>query len=118
MHIDSLIGVRAKGRAFGDLEDRPFETHRIVLSHGTLLFKTQSPFNLYSTDFSPSRIGRSRLGKLTVVHGEITFQDGLCLFGSLGLGQAQFTDQPILESVPQSFRSEEHTSELQSRVDI
>ena len=49
MHIDSLVGVRAKGRGLGDLQDRPFESHRVVLSHGALLFETQRPFDLQAS---------------------------------------------------------------------
>ena len=56
MHIDSLVGIRAKGRGLRDLQDRPFESHRVVLSHRTLLFETQSPFDLKSTEFSPGRL--------------------------------------------------------------
>ena len=49
MHIDSLVGIGAKGRCLRDLQDRPFESHRVVLSHGTLLFETQSPFDLQAS---------------------------------------------------------------------
>src|SRR5688500_9189824 len=105
MDIDSLISIGAIGRCLRDLQDRPFKRYCIVLSHGTLLFETQSLFDLKRAEFSPGRLCFSGLSELTVMHGEVPIQDGLSLFHALSLGQPQLTDQPILESVPQSLDS-------------
>ena len=67
-----------------DLQDRPFESNRIVFSHGTLLFETQSPFDLKSTEFSPGRLCLSGLSEFTVMHGEVAIQDNGCLLHGLG----------------------------------
>ena len=84
MHIDSLVGIGAKGRCLRDLQERPFESDGVVLSHGALLFETQSPFDLNSTEFSPGRLCFSRLSEFTVMHGEITIEEDGCLFDGLG----------------------------------
>ena len=97
MHIDSLVGIGAKGRCLRDLQNRFFESHGVVLSHGTLLFETQSPFDFKRTEFSPGRLCFSGLSESTVMNDEITIQDHGCLFHGLGLGQPQLTDQSILE---------------------
>ena len=46
MDIDSLIGVGAMGRFLRDLKDDSIEGDRIVVGHSTLLFETQSLFDL------------------------------------------------------------------------
>src|ERR1044071_1840315 len=97
--------MRAKRRCLRDLQNRPFESDRVVLSHRTLLFETQSPFDLQSTDFSPGGLCLSRLGELAVMHGEMAIKHDGCFLHVFGLGQPQLTDQPVLESVPQSFDS-------------
>ncbi len=86
MHIDSLVGIGAKGRGLRDRQDCPIESYRVVFSHGTLLFETQSPFDLKSTKFSPGRLCLSELSEFTVMHGEITIHNHGCLFHGLGLG--------------------------------
>ena len=46
-----------------------------------------------------------RLGEHAVMLGQIAIEHGLSLFSGFGLGQSQFTDQPVLESSPQSLDS-------------
>ena len=53
MHIDSLIGVGAIGRMFGDLKERAFKGDGMILSHGALLLKAQGSFDLSGAGFSP-----------------------------------------------------------------
>jgi hypothetical protein len=53
MHIDSLIGVGAIGRLFGDLKERAFKGDGVVLSDSAVLFKAKSSFDLGGTGFSP-----------------------------------------------------------------
>lgn len=105
MHIDSLVGIGAIGGGLGDLKEQSIKSNRVVFSDGTLLFETQSPLDLESTEFSPGRLCLSRLSESTVMDGKVAMEDHGCLLDGLGLGQAQLTDQPILESVPQSLDS-------------
>ena len=53
MHIDSLIGVGAIGRMFGDLKERAFKGNGVILSDSALLFKAQGSFDLGGVGFSP-----------------------------------------------------------------
>lgn len=53
MDIDSLIGVGAIGRLFGDLKERAFKGNGMVLSDGAFLFKAQGSFDLSGAGFSP-----------------------------------------------------------------
>ena len=39
MHVDSLIGVGAIGRRFGDLKDSAFKGDGMILSDSAFLFK-------------------------------------------------------------------------------
>jgi hypothetical protein len=80
MHLDSLIGMRAKGRELGDWEDGGIKGDGIVFSHGAPLLETQGLLNLEGSYFSPDRLSvSSRFGEPTVMHREITLQDGLSL---------------------------------------
>src|SRR5215472_15615941 len=100
MHIDSLIGVGARGRLFGDLKERAFKGDSMILSHGALLFKAQGSFNLGGVGFSPGG-----LGEFAVMLGEIALEHDLCLGWGFRSRSSEFTDQPVLESSPQSFDS-------------
>ena len=46
VNIDSLVGVGTMGRFLRDLKDDSIEGDRIVVGHSTLLFETQSLFDL------------------------------------------------------------------------
>ena len=69
VHLDSPVSIRTKGRGLGNLQDRPFESNRVVLGHGTLLLEAQGLFDLKSTDLSPSGLCLSRLGEFMVITG-------------------------------------------------
>src|SRR5262249_28526102 len=106
MHIDSLIGVGAIGRMFGDLKERAFKGDSMILSHGAFLFKAQGSFNLGGVGFSPGGLGLGRgLGEFAVVLREIALEHDLCLGWGFSSCASEFTDQPVLESSPQSFDS-------------
>ena len=70
MDIDSLIGVGAMGRFFRDLKEDPIKGDGVVVGHGTLLFETQSLFDLYRAGFSPGALCLSRLRELAVMGGQ------------------------------------------------
>ena len=57
IHIDSLIGVGARGRRFGDLKERAFKGDGVILSDSAFLFKAQGSFNLGGVGFSPGGLG-------------------------------------------------------------
>src|SRR5262249_25018051 len=105
MHIDSLIGIGAIGRRFGDLKERAFKGDGVVLSDGALLLKAKSSLDLGGIGFSPGGGRLGGLGEFAVVPGEVTLEHDL----RLGLGfsscASEFTDQPVLESSPQSLDS-------------
>jgi hypothetical protein len=106
MHIDSLIGMRAKGRELGDLEDRGIEGDGIVFGHGAALLETQGLLNLKGTYFSPGRLSVSGgFREPPVVHGEITIQDRLGLGWGFGSGHPQLTNQSVLKGSPQPLDS-------------
>ena len=106
MHIDSLIGVGAIGRLFGDLKERAFKGDGVILSDSALLFKAQGSFDLGGVGFSPGGLGLGReLGELAVVLGEMPFEHDLCLGWGFRSRSSEFTDQPVLESSPQSLDS-------------
>ncbi len=56
MDIDSLIGVGAIGRLFGDLKERAFKGDGVVLSDGAFLLKAQGFFDLGGAGLSPGRL--------------------------------------------------------------
>src|SRR5262249_57316357 len=104
IHIDSLIGVGSRGRRFGDLKERAFKGDGVVLSNSAFLFKAQGSFDLGGAGFSPGGLGLGRwLGEFTVVLGEVTLEHNLRLGLSFGSRSAEFTDQSVLESSPQSL---------------
>src|SRR5262245_45341008 len=106
MHIDSLIGVGAVRGRFGDLKERAFKGDGMILSHGALLFKAQGSFDLGGAGFSPCGLGLGRgLGEFAVVLREVTLEHDLRLGLTFSSCASEFTDQPILESSPQSLDS-------------
>ena len=106
MHIDPFVGVGAIGRWFGDLKERAFKGNGVILSHGALLFKAQGPFDLSKAGFSPGGLGLDRwFGELAVMLGEMPFKHDLCLGWGISSRSSEFTDQPVLESPPQSLDS-------------
>src|SRR5215468_10288713 len=106
MHIDSLIGVGARGRRFGDLKERAFKGDGVILSDSAFLFKAQGSFNLGGAGFSPGGLGLGRgLGEFAVVLREVTLEHDLRLGWGFRRRSSEFTDQPVLESSPQSFDS-------------
>ena len=96
--------MRDEGRFLWDLKDRALKGDRIVFSYGAPILKTQSLFDLKGTDFSPGRQSVSRrLGESTVMHGQVTLKDFLCLGFGFGSGHSQLTDQSVLKRSPQSL---------------
>ena len=78
----------------------------MVLSDSALLFKAQGFFDLGGTSFCPGRLPLGRwLGELAVMLGEVTLDHDLCLGWVFGSRSSEFTDQPVLESSPQSLDS-------------
>src|SRR5262245_4481170 len=106
MHIDPLVGVGVIGRRFGDLKERAFKGDSVILSHGAFLFKAQGSFNLGGAGFSPGGLGLGReLGEFAVVLREVTLEHDLRLGWGFRSRSSEFTDQPVLESSPQSLDS-------------
>src|SRR5215813_13914872 len=106
MDIDSFIGKRAIGRMFGDLKERAFRGDGMILSDGALLLKAKSSLDLGGVGFSPGGLGLGRgLGELAVVLREVTLEHDLRLGWGFRRRSSEFTDQPILESSPQSLDS-------------
>jgi hypothetical protein len=106
MHIDSLIGIGAIGRMFGDLKECAFKGDGVVLSDSALLFKAQGSFDLGGAGFSPGGLGLgSWLGEFAVMLGERALEHDLCLGWVFRSRSSEFTDQPVLESSPQSLDS-------------
>ena len=106
MDIDSLVGIGAIGRLFGDLKERAFKGDGVVLSDGALLFKAQGFFNLGGAGFSPGGLQLGGwLGELVVMLGEMTLEHDLRLGLVFGPRSSEFTDQAVLESSPQSLDS-------------
>src|SRR5262249_10615575 len=105
MHIDSLIGVGARGRRFGDLKERAFKGDGVILSDSAFLFKAQGSFNLGGVGFSPVGLGSGRVAEFAIMSGEIALEHDLCLGWGFRSPSSEFTDQPVLESSPQSLDS-------------
>src|SRR5262249_1551537 len=98
MHIDSLIGVGAIGRGFGDLKERAFKGDGVVLSNSAFLFKAWGSFDLGGAGFSPGglRLG-GWLGEFAVIVGEMTLEHDLRLGLVFSSRFSEFTDQSVLE---------------------
>ena len=77
MYLDSLVGIGARGRLLRDLKDGSIEGDRIVVGHRTLLFETQSLFDLLRAGLSPGGLRFSRLGELAVMLGQIAIEHPL-----------------------------------------
>src|SRR5262249_44058365 len=93
-------------RGFGDLKERAFKGDGVVLSKSAFLFKAQGSFDLGGAGFSPGGLGLgSWLGEFAVMLGEIALEHDLCLGWGFRSRSSEFTDQPVLESAPQSFDS-------------
>src|SRR4029453_13515756 len=106
MDIDSLVGIGAIGRLFGDLKERAFKGDGMVLSDRALLFKAQGSFDLGGAGFSPGGLQLGGwLGEFAVVLGEVTLEHDLCLGLSFSSRPSEFTDQSVLERSPQSLDS-------------
>src|SRR5262249_55170418 len=104
MDINSLIGVGARGRRFGDLKERAFKGDGVILSDSAFLFKAQGSFDQGGVGFSPGGLGLGGwLGEFAVMLGEIALEHDLCLGWGFRSRSSEFTDQPVLESSPQSL---------------
>ena len=106
MHIDSLIGMRSKGRELGDWEDGGIKGDGIVFSHRAPLLKTQGLLNLKRSYFAPDRLSvSSRFGEPTVMHREIN-APGLCELGmGFWLGPVSIRSPSGPERFPTAVRS-------------
>jgi hypothetical protein len=79
---------------------------KVVLSHSTLLLKTQGSFDLGGAGFSPGGLGLGKgLGEFAVVLREVTLEHDLRLGWIFRRRLSEFTDQPVLKSSPQSLDS-------------